>query len=163
MGHFESDAASCFDRIVMEMALVCFRNGGAEHNTVQMWEQTLQHAQHHIKTAYGISKKMPQEHKNYTNHWPRTRLQGSCVSMCDNNIHSYKSLQQTCYRFLGSNPTQTLHYVNKIKMFVDDASKYTNLFLQWIKKMPPINSVTTQLTRDAQIWERCLWTLGGLL
>ena len=48
-------------------------------------------------------------------------------------------------------------------MFVDDASKYANTFLQWIHKMPTIEEVTKQLTSEAQIWERCLWTLGGLL
>ena len=52
MGHFESDAASCFDRIVMEMALTCFKNGGVDVHPIQMWENTLQNAQHYVKTAH---------------------------------------------------------------------------------------------------------------
>ena len=74
-----------------------------------------------------------------------------------------KAYEQLAQGFLGRNPTQTISYENKIKMFVNDASKYTNLFIQWIQKLPTIAEVTTQLNKEAQIWERCLWTLGGLL
>ena len=48
-------------------------------------------------------------------------------------------------------------------MFVDDASKYTNMFHLWIKEIPNIETVTQQLQREAQIWEKCLWISGGLL
>ena len=163
MGHFESNAASCFDRIVMEMALVCFRNGGADHNTVKMWEQTLQHAQHHIKTAYGISKKYHKNTKNTPIIGPGQGSRGAVSACATTTSIAMKAYKKLATGFLGSNPTQSLHYINKIKMFVDNASKYSNLFLQWIKQMPSIQTVTTQLTQDAQIWERCLWTLGGLL
>ena len=163
MGHFESDAASCFDRIVMEMALTCFRNGGANHNTVKMWEQTLQNAQHHIKTAYGTSKIC---HKNTIDNPIIGPGQGSrgAVSACATTTSmAIKAYEKLATGYTGINPRATIFYTNKIKMFVDDASKYTNLFLQWIQALPPIKEVTTQLQSEAQIWERCLWTLGGLL
>ena len=163
MGHFESDAASCFDRIVMEMALTCFRNGGANHNVVKMWESTLQNAHHHIKTAYGTSHKC---HKNTIQNPIIGPGQGSrgAVSACAVTTSiAIKAYEKLATGFTGANPRKTVSYSSKIKMFVDDASKYTNLFMRWIQTMPTITEVTQQLTSEAQIWERCLWTLGGLL
>ena len=52
---FESDAESCFDRIVMPLALVCFMIWGAPLTAILMWDSTLQHICHHIKTGYGIT------------------------------------------------------------------------------------------------------------
>lgn len=40
---FESDTESCFDRIVMPLALVCFMIWGAPLAAILMWDFTLQH------------------------------------------------------------------------------------------------------------------------
>ena len=55
MGQFESDATACFDRVVMEFALLCFKANGAPLHPLQMWERTLHHIVHRVKTAYGLS------------------------------------------------------------------------------------------------------------
>ena len=36
-GQFDSDAASCFDRIIMPMALTCFASHGVDTNAIKMW------------------------------------------------------------------------------------------------------------------------------
>ena len=74
-----------------------------------------------------------------------------------------KAYEKLAAGFLGINPQDTITYTNKIKMFVDDASKYSNMFALWIRKMPSLADVTHQLRNEAQIWEKCLWTSGGLL
>ena len=56
IGHFESNTTSYFDRIVMEMVLIGFKNGRAQVQPIQMWECILQSVHHHIKIAYRTYK-----------------------------------------------------------------------------------------------------------
>ena len=163
MGHFESDAASCFDRIVMEMALTGFRNGGADEKPVQMWENTLLHARHHIKTAYGISTVCHRNTPQTPIIGPGQGSRGAVAACATTTSIAIKAYEKLATGFSSTNPRDTINYEKKIKMFVDDASKYTNLFKQWINVTPNLSTVTRQLLKEAQIWERCLWTTGGLL
>jgi hypothetical protein len=55
LGLFESDAEACFDRIVMRMAFLSFKAMGAPTKPLQMWEQTLYHIRHELRTGYGES------------------------------------------------------------------------------------------------------------
>jgi hypothetical protein len=52
-GLFESNTESCFDRIVMLMAFMAFKSLGAPTKPLQMWEQTLYHVQHVLRTGFG--------------------------------------------------------------------------------------------------------------
>jgi hypothetical protein len=56
LGLFESDAEACFDRIVMLMAFLSFKSLGAPTNALQMWEQTLYHVRHELRTGFGESE-----------------------------------------------------------------------------------------------------------
>jgi hypothetical protein len=55
LGQFESDATACFDRMVMNFVLLCFRTNGVPMGPLRMWEQTLYHIIHQVKTAYGTT------------------------------------------------------------------------------------------------------------
>ena len=48
-------------------------------------------------------------------------------------------------------------------MYVDNNTTYNNNFTKWLRQPPTMDSVASRLTHDAQTWERCLWTSGGLL
>jgi hypothetical protein len=48
-------------------------------------------------------------------------------------------------------------------MFIDDNSSATNNFLRWLHCPPTAESVAAHLQKDAQVWERSLFTSGGLL
>ena len=61
------------------------------------------------------------------------------------------------------NPSQQRHYHLASAMFVDDKSTYTNQFLQWLHREVDHADVIKHLHHNAQIWERLLWTSGGLL
>ena len=60
-------------------------------------------------------------------------------------------------------PNKKITYTNKVKMFVDDATKYVNDFIPWLTNKPFKQSIANILKHNVQIWERCLWTSGGLL
>ena len=62
-----------------------------------------------------------------------------------------------------TDPLQGLHYATKALMFIDDNTNYSNRFLTWLHKPPTAATLRDTLEHDAQIWERLLWTSGGLL
>jgi hypothetical protein len=48
-------------------------------------------------------------------------------------------------------------------MFIDDNTSATNQFTRWLHAMPSAEVVVEGLCYDAQVWERLLFTSGGLL
>jgi hypothetical protein len=48
-------------------------------------------------------------------------------------------------------------------MFIDDNTSATNQFTCWLHAMPSAEVVVEGLCHDAQVWERLLFTSGGLL
>ena len=128
-----------------------------------MWENTLLHARHHIKTAYGISTVCHRNTPQTPIIGPGQGSRGAVAACATTTSIAIKAYEKLATGFSSTNPRDTINYEKKIKMFVDDASKYTNLFKQWINVTPNLSTVTRQLLKEAQIWERCLWTTGGLL
>jgi hypothetical protein len=62
-----------------------------------------------------------------------------------------------------SDPSQDLQYKTTSNIFIDDASNYTNDFIDWLHQKPDAADVATMLEHDSQTWERLLWTSGRLL
>ena len=52
---FDNDAKSCYDRIIMVVALILARRLGLPANTARWMAETTACMRNHIKTAYGIS------------------------------------------------------------------------------------------------------------
>jgi exonuclease III len=50
-----NDAMSCYDRIVHAIASICMQRLGIAPSTCQLMFGTLQHIQHHVATAFGMS------------------------------------------------------------------------------------------------------------
>jgi hypothetical protein len=61
------------------------------------------------------------------------------------------------------NPDRTLTHQQNSDGFVDDTTGYHSIQPQWINITPSILTIFNGLRKDAQIWERLLWTLGGKL
>jgi hypothetical protein len=55
MGQFESDTTSCFDRIVMVFAMLCFFAYGCPSLLLQFWYGVLTHHIHKVKPSHGIT------------------------------------------------------------------------------------------------------------
>ena len=52
---FDNNATACYDRIIPSMAMLKCRRAGLPRPAAQVVLQFLQHAQYHVRTAYGIS------------------------------------------------------------------------------------------------------------
>jgi hypothetical protein len=61
------------------------------------------------------------------------------------------------------NPERTLTHQRHSDGFVDDTTGYHSIQPQWINNTPSITTIFNGLRKDAQIWERLLWTSGGKL
>jgi hypothetical protein len=48
-------------------------------------------------------------------------------------------------------------------MFIDNNTSASNKFVRWLHNQPAATDVVTLLQQDAQVWERLLFTSGGLL
>ena len=163
MGQFKSDAASCFDRIVMLFAILDFITTGAPLAAATMWLKTLSHGVHSVKTGFGLTKG---SYSSSTEH-PLVRPgQGSkggpaACSMITSPLLKVMDKLATGISF--TEPLQQLQYATKALMFIDDNTNYSNHFLSWLHKPPTTTTLRDTLEHDAQIWERLLWTSGGLL
>jgi hypothetical protein len=163
IGQFESDAASCFDRIVMLFVFATLCAWGAPLSALRMWELALYHIVHSVKTALGVSSSS----YRYT---PATPIigpgQGSRGGPAACSIATsplLTSMDRLSHGISFTDPQQQLFYKACAKMFVDDNTNYSNRFLHWLHKSPPPTAVRDMIQHDAQTWERLLWTSGGLL
>jgi hypothetical protein len=163
LGQFESDATACFDRIVMVFVMLCFFIYGCPQLLIQVWLGVLTHHQHQVKTSYGVSEGSYSYTADSPIHGPgqgSTGGPGSCVVTTSVLLHALDRLAdgvQFC------DPSQTRAYLNRAAMFIDDNTSATNQFLRWLHSMPSPEVVVEGLRHDAQVWERLLFTSGGLL
>jgi hypothetical protein len=62
-----------------------------------------------------------------------------------------------------TNPARTVQHKRHSDGFVDDTTGYHSRQPEWISAQPTIDTVFQGLKKDAQSWERLLWTTGGRL
>jgi hypothetical protein len=163
MGQFESDATACFDRMVMNFVLLCFRTNGAPMGPLRMWEQTLYHIIHKVKTAYGTTDASYSYTATSPIIGPGQGSRGGPAGCSTITSPLIECMDKLCHGISFSDPLQSIQYVSTVSMFIDDASNATNSFLPWLHEPPDDSLVVTMLQHDAQRWERLLWSSGGLL
>jgi hypothetical protein len=163
VAQFESDATACFDREIMNFVSLCFHSTGAPMAPLQMWEQTLCHIVHRVKTAYGLSSGCYEYSPDSPIHGPGQGSKGgpgSCSTITSALIEAMYRLSNGLTLF---HPSQAHSHSSNVKMFIDDSSNSTGKCLRWLHEPPTPLEVTELLRHDAQTWECLLWTLGGLL
>jgi hypothetical protein len=132
IGQFESDATACFDREVMRFVLLCFKSTGAPMGPLRMWEQSLTHIVHRVKTAYGVSKASYEYSDDMPIHGPGQGSRGgpgSCSTMTSILI---EAMDKLAHGVTLLDPAQSIPYASTVKMFIDDASNATGKFLEWL-------------------------------
>jgi hypothetical protein len=163
LGQFESDVASYFYRLVMLFVFATLTAWGAPTTALCMWELTLYHIVHSVKTALGLSKASYQ----YTSATPvigpgqGSRGGPAACSVATSPLST--SMDCLAHSILFTDPLQQLFYSAFAKMFVDDNTNYSNRFLPWLYTSPVPTVVCGMIQHDAQTWEQVLWTSGRLL
>jgi hypothetical protein len=163
LGQFESDATACFDRMVMNFVLLCFRTNGAPMAPLWMWEQTLYKIIHQVETAYDTTDSSYRYSPDSPIIGPGQGSRGGPAACSTITSPLIEGMDKLCHDISFTDPTQAIHYKSTVSMYINDASNATNSFLCWLHEPPTDSVVLSMLQHDAQTWERLLWTTGGLL
>ena len=159
--HFDNDATSCYDRIIVSLASIINRKYGLHWKVVAVHATTLEQACFHLRTTTGISERF------YTQsiHFPIYRSgQGSSnspgiwlfISSTICNIH-----QQHSYGASFSTPDGDETVRIAMVGFVDDSTGTYNNFQPQREK--DLETMTSRMQSDAQMWNNLLWCKGGKL
>jgi hypothetical protein len=136
MGQFESDATACFDREIMPVILACYHSTGAPLGPLRMWEQVLSNVVHRVKTGFGLSKDSYKYSTASPIHGPGQQSKGGSASCSTMTSVLIDGMPKLCHDLHFTDLSQALQYTATVKMFVDDASNYTNSFLEWLYMKP---------------------------
>jgi hypothetical protein len=163
MAGFENDAAACYDRIVMNLVSAIFDRMGVPTGPLRLQEQTLLRVVHYLKTGFGTST------SSYTSD-SISRIYGVGQGSKAGPVTwvAISSLLFEAQDLLGTglaltNPTRDISHKRHSDGFVDDTTGYHGQLQKWLRNRPGIGTVFQGIQHDAQIWERLLWTTGGLL
>jgi hypothetical protein len=163
LDQFESDATTCFDRIVMSYAMLCFFAYGCPLLLINFWLGVLRHHRHKVETSHGISAGSYEYSQDSPIHGPGQGSRGnpvSCVLLTSVLLHAKDKLS---HGVTFCDPSQTTRYLNRAAMFIDDNTSTSNKFVRWLHSPPEAVDVVHLLKKDAQVWERLSFTSGGLL
>ena len=158
MATMDTDAKSCYDRIVATLALLTSHKFGVPSNFCTTVGETLRTMQFSIRTAMGDSPQMYCHSKNTPIHGVG---QGGTASPAFWLLVS--SILFDCYQrqatgMVMRDPTKTITIRQWLEALVDDTSLFTNL-----QDGDDIHTLVRTLERDAQEWEQFLSASGGCL
>jgi hypothetical protein len=164
LGTLDNDAKACYDRIVMNLALMICQKHGVPQSACMMAAMALLTAKYSIKTGFGISEGTYSSTDSEPTHGPG---QGSRLASALWMIVScicFEAMLKLCHGVSFCDPSNTLTHRRTSDGFVDDVTHWFNLGLVFSL----INNVSVQdiaagLEREGQTWERLLWTTGGKL
>ena len=154
---FDNDAASCYDRILVNLAMVCARRLGVQTAAILAHAETLRQMKYMVKTVYGIS-----ERKYFgTDDKPLAGIgQGSgaspsvWLSLCIVLLIAYGNHAPKGMEF--QDPTNTIESSRVGDAFLDDMTIGFNTAENSII----LQSMVITLAKCAQLWEQLLFASG---
>jgi hypothetical protein len=164
LGSFDMDAASCFDRIIINFAMLLCRRQGVPANTCLMAALVLLQADYFVKTAHGIS---PNSYSSTASHRTHGPGQGSRIGPALWVLISclmFKAMDSLCHGAEFCDPTQAFSHQRTGDGFVDDVANIFNFGLAAMITAKYSEQMIAQgMQAEAQTWERLLNSTGGAL
>jgi hypothetical protein len=159
MGSFDNDAKSCYDRVVMNLALLLARRLGVPASTCEMFALTLSLTEYYIKTLYGVSKGSYSWSEYAQVHGAGQGCKAAPALWLIVSCLLFVCLDELARGAHFADPTRTWSYSQTCVAFVDDTNgMHTPANLD---ARPEV--IAQGLQKDAQAWERLLWSAGGAL
>ena len=163
LGGFENDAAACYDRLVMNMMGAAFERMGVPEGPLRLQEAVLLNVVHYLKTAFGITLDSYTSDALFRIYGVGQGSKAGPVSWA-----AVSSLLFQAQELLGqgvrfSCPQRLIHHLRHSDGYVDDTTLFLCDQLAWLSKPPTQRELFKLLHKEAQIWERLLWSSGGLL
>ena len=160
---FDNDATGCFDRVPCSMAMLASRRLGADTNMCRLQADTLQHIQHQLRTAFGLSDKTYTSDSTTEIHGqgqgsragPPTWVFVSSLLLDCMSKHA-SGVSFTC-------PSYELTHKRHNDAFVDDVTGYVNQFTEELRGETVLDDILSTMQQDANLWNNLLHTSGGKL
>ena len=157
----DNDAKSCYDRIIVNLAMITSQYFGVSKETAAVQAKTLHKMQYPLRTAIGDSK-------NTYQHSPTTPIHGTGQGSCSSPSIwlMLSSILMDCLSELSGGMTM-IDVINEttiqqwIDGFVDDTSLFSNI-LQYSDDND-IQQLIQQLQQDMMHWKELLESSGGKL
>ena len=159
--NFDLDAASCYDRILPNLAVLSSRRMGMASSVTQVNALTLQNTKYHLKTSLGIST-------TYYQHSLQTPIYGtgqgsgnSPTIWCFVCSILFDAFQSKAHGASFHDYYKSISLPIYMTGFVDDCAQRINQFDADPQPTAPI--LISIMEKDAQLWNNLLWTSGGQL
>lgn len=167
LGTFDNDAKSCYDRIIVSLAMLISRIMGMSRNATETHAEFLRQAEYHLKTKLGVSDEC------YSNLMAIIygTGQGSRASPAFWTIISSVIIELIRKKSdgvtLASSDMET-HVRRWMDGFVDDTTAWINRFVEEIMdEFAQEDSIAEKIVGDladtSQWWEQLLYSTGGKL
>jgi hypothetical protein len=164
LGSFDMDARSCYNRIIIALAMFLCRRQGTPAGTCTMAATVLLTAAFFIKTTHGIS---PDSYSSTPDHPTHGPGQGSRIGPALWVLVSclmFVPMDVNCRGAEFCDPAQTTSHQRTGDGFVDDVANVFNFGLKnmLLHTYSP-SAIAQGMQTEAQVWEGLLWTTGGAL
>jgi hypothetical protein len=163
MGGFENDAAACYNRILMNMMGAAFERMGVPEGPLQLQEDVLLNVIHYLKTGFGITRDSYTSDDTFKIHGVGQGSKAGPVSWARISSILFQAQERLGHGAKFACPDRQIHHVRHSDGFVDDTTGYFCNQPEWINHPPGKLSLFDGLRDHSQIWERLLWSSGGLL
>jgi hypothetical protein len=163
LGGFENDAAVCYDRILMNMTGAAFEQMGVSEGPLRLQEEVLLNVIHFLKTGFGIMTDSYTSDDLYRIYGVGQGSKAGPVSWARVSSIRFQAQELLGHGIKFACPERIIHHARHSNGFVDDTMGYFCDQSAWLSHPPSTQELFNGLKSDSQIWERLLWSSGGLL
>ena len=128
-GSFDNDAASCYDRIIIAMAMLLCRRQGMPSEVCLMAALCLLQANYYIKTKYGVSDASYGSTPAHPIHGPGQGSRMGPVLWLLISCIIFAAMEEICHGASFCDPAQTIDHQRTGDGFVDDVTNVSNMGL----------------------------------
>ena len=156
------DAASCYDLIIPNFAMLASRQFGVHQSTTLLNACTLHSAQYHIRTELGLSSTSYHHKEEMPIYGTGQGSGNSPMIWCFISSVLFDCFEATAHQVTHCNPDRTnFMYIHMIG-FVDDSNGQVNSFLR-DESPEELNRLIRKAEYSATTWSNLLSATGGSL
>ena len=163
---FDNDAKSCYDRVIMPLALIICRQLGLPKEAAAWIGNTTQRMKNFVKTGHGVTKdwfgSLDGSGKVKHGIGQGNRAAPAIWLFVSNLLFHILEKHAQGVKFF--NPAGTRHHSRAADGYVDDVTGFTNLFERQMKgESVTVAELARATESDANLWNSLLTFSGGAL
>jgi hypothetical protein len=163
LGGFENDAASCYDRLLMNMMGAAFESMGVPEGPLRLQADVLLNVIHYLKTGFGITVDSYTSDSIFRIFGVGQGSKAGPVSWARVSSLLFQAQDILGHGVKFTCAERIIHHSRHSDGYVDNTTMYLCDQTEWLATQPSSTEVFDSLQKDAQTWERLLWSSGGLL